>query len=498
MHKVLVIDSPARDAERFGRILAKDGWEATVCGSGAEAESLISEAKTAFAAALILWEIPGPPFGFDLLMRCRKVWPEMPVVIVSGRLDASLAVRAAHLGARDFLEKPLDSERVLACLRRLLAERDPLSPLVEQVRKTILGESPKLLEMIEQVAKAIPHEDRRVLLIGESGTGKEMIAQAIHQQGPRAKAPLVAVNISAIPGTLIESALFGHEKGAFTGAVNHHVGYLEEAGGGTLFLDEIGDLELPLQVKLLRVIQENEFRRLGGTKTLSFSARIVCATNRDLAVVVNEGSFRRDLYHRIAEFTVQVPPLRERIGDLKLLLDHFLAKYRGARNVRFARETLTILRSYPFPGNIRELENLVKSGLIECDGEVILPHHLPLQSMGAFLAPQNQTASQTPAASAANDEANEQPPSRNQAAQKLIEELSRLLPANWLELGYRESLQPYERAFDRIYLQHRLERARYNVSQAAKDAGVDAKTFRKRWKDCGLPSLSAGEEEADG
>lgn len=495
MYKVLVIDSPVRDAERFGRILTKDGWEATVCGSGAEAESVISETNAAFAAALILWEIPGPPFGFDLLMRCRKIWPEMPAVIVSGRLDASLAVRAAHLGARDFLEKPLDSERVLACLRRLLAERDPLSPLVEQVRKTILGESPKLLEMIEQVAKAIPHDDRRVLLIGESGTGKELIAQAIHQLGPRAKTPQVAVNISAIPGTLIESALFGHEKGSFTGASAQHVGYLEEAADGILFLDEIGDLELPLQVKLLRVIQENEFRRLGGKKTLPFRARIVCATNRDLAVVVNEGGFRRDLYHRIAEFTIQVPPLRERTGDLKLLLDHFLTKYRRARNVRFARETLTILRSYPFPGNIRELENLVKSALIECNTEIVLPHHLPLQSMGAFLAPTAEPISQPPTADAMSAE---QPVQRNQPAQDLVEELLRLLPANWLELNHRESLQPYERAFDRIYLKHRLERARYNVTQAARESGVDAKTFRKRWRDCGLPPLSAGEEDVNG
>lgn len=494
MRKVLVIDSPARDAERFGRILVKDGWEATVYGSGAEAESVISETKTPFAAALILWEIPGPPFGFDLLMRCRQIRPETPVVIVSGRLDASLAARAAHLGASDFLEKPLDSERVLACLRRLLAERDPLSPLVEAARRTILGESPKLLEMVEQVAKAIPHDDRRMLLIGESGTGKELIAQAIHRLGPRAKAPMVAVNISAIPATLIESALFGHEKGAFTDAANQHAGYLEEAGCGTLFLDEIGDLELPLQVKLLRVIQENEFRRLGGAKTLSFTARIICATNRDLAAGVNEGRFRRDLYHRIAEFTIQVPPLRERTGDLTLLLNHFLTKYRGARVVGFARETLTILRSYPFPGNVRELENLVKSALIECEGDAILPRHLPLRSMATFLAPQTQTVSQPPAEA----QALEQPPRRNQPTQNLAEELLRLLPTDWLELGYRESFQPYERAFDRVYLQHRLERARYNVAQAARESGIDAKTFRKRWKDCGLPPLSVGEENADG
>lgn len=491
MHKVLVIDSPARDAERFGRILVKDGWETTVCESGAEAESVISEANVAFAAALILWEIPGPPFGFDLLMRCRKIWPEMPAVVVSGRLDASLAARAVYLGARDFLEKPLDSERVMACLRGLLAERDPFSPLVEAVRQTILGESPKLLEMVEQVAKAIPHDDRRMLLIGESGTGKELIARAIHQLGPRAKAPMVPVNVSAIPGTLIESALFGHEKGAFTGAVNQHVGYLEEAGCGTLFLDEIGDLELTLQVKLLRVIQENEFRRLGGATTLPFTARIICATNRDLAVAVNEGSFRRDLYHRIAEFTVQVPPLRERAGDLTLLLNYFLAKYRGARAVRFARETMTILRSYSFPGNVRELENLIKSALIECEGDAILPRHLPLQSMATFLAPRTQTASQTLTANVETAEL------QNQFPQKLLEELLRLLPMNWLDLGYRESFHPYERAFDRIYLQRRLGCARYNVTQAAKEAGIDSKTFRKRWRDCGLAPLGAGEENAD-
>lgn len=490
MRKALVIDSPERDAERFGRILAKDGWEVTVCGSGAEAESVISETETPFAAALILWEIPGPPFGFDLLMQCRQTWPETPAVIVSGRLDAGLAARAAYLGAGDFLEKPLDSERVLACLRRLLAERDPLSPLVESVRQTILGESPKLLEMVEQVARAIPHDDRRVLLIGDSGTGKELIAQAIHRLGPRASAPLIAVNISAIPGTLIESAIFGHEKGAFTGAANQHAGYLEEAGRGTLFLDEIGDLELPLQVKLLRVIQENEFRRLGGAKTLPFMARIICATHRDLAAAVNEGSFRRDLYHRIAEFTVQVPPLRERAGDMALLLNHFLAKYRGARAVRFARETLTILRSYSFPGNVRELENLVKSALIECEGDTILPRHLPLQSMATFLSSRSPTASQ---ALAANDE----PTRQNRHTQKLVEELLRLLPANWLELGHRESLLCHKRAFDRVYLQSRLERARYNVKQAARESGVDDKTFRKWWKDCGLPPLGAGGEEAD-
>jgi DNA-binding NtrC family response regulator len=176
------------------------------------------------------------------------------------------------------------------------------------------------------------------------------------------------------------------------------------------------------------------------------------------------------------------------------LLNHFLSAYRGAREVSFARETLTILRRYPFPGNVRELENLVKSALIECEGNAILPRHLPLRSMATFLEPQNQTVSQPQA----EDQVMGQPAARNQPAQILAEELLRLAPTDWLELGYRESFQPYERAFDRVYLQHRLERARYNIAQAARDAGIDAKTFRKRWKDCGLPPLGVGEENADG
>ncbi len=479
MRKILVVESSARDAERLQALLTEEETEITRCGSGAEAERLLT---AAFAAAFILWEIPGPPFGFTLLARCRHDWPEMPVVVVSGMLDAALATRAFALGARDFLEKPLESERVKSCLRSLFAEQDPLSPLVVRLRREIAGDSPALLGALKQIAKVIPHSDSNVLLIGESGTGKELFARAIHHSGPGAGKPWVAVNVGEIPPTLIESALFGHERGAFTGALELRKGFLEEAQDGVLFLDEIGDLDVTLQVKLLRAIQEREFRRLGGTRALPFAARMVFATNRDLAAAVNQGTFRRDLFHRIAEVTIQVPPLRERKGDVDVLLNHFLELYRGARPVRLARETLTILRSYPFPGNVRELQNLLKAALIECEGEAILPNHLPLRSMSAFLA------------SPDGDEPKIEP---GQAHEELFMELSASLPENWMELPRREAQQHYERAFDRVYLRRLLERNRYNVKRASEAAGIDPKTLRKRWEDCGLGPLRAVDEKSD-
>ena len=494
MSKILVVDNSLLDTQRLQHLLAKEGLTSEVYLSGAEANDALYERAEGFLAAFILWDLAGRVSGFDLLIKCHRIWPAMPIVVMSSTLDAAMASCAVALGARDFLEKPLDSERITSCLKTLLYERDPTSPIVMQLRKNIIGESPALMATLKQVAKVIPHESSRVLIMGESGTGKELLAKAIHQLGPRASRPWVAINIGEVPSTLVESAMFGHEKGAFTGAADRHVGFLEKARDGTIFLDEIGDLELSLQSKLLRVIQEKEFHRLKGSQALTFEARLVCATNRDLATAVNQGTFRRDLFHRIAEVTIQVPPLRDRESDIDLLLkhflDYFLDLYAIDRPIRIARETRTILRSYPFLGNIRELENLVKAALILCEGDTILPQHLPLQSMGTFIA---GTSNSPPA----DQPPSVQEPRRSRQLQELIGGLIQSLPEEWLELKYRDALASYVRAFDRIYLKEKLEKWRYNVTQAAKEADLDPKTFRKRWRNGGLPSLDDDKEGTD-
>lgn len=485
MDKILVVDNSARDASRLQQLLVAEALTAEVCHSGVEAEQALKENSDGFAAAFILWDLIGPVSGFDLLSECKQLWPEMPVVVMSDAIDAAMATRAYVLGARDFLEKPLDSKRLLSCIRTLRAERDPLSPLVMKLRERVLGESPAILATLGQVAKAIPHSDLSVLLTGESGTGKELLARAIHDFGTRANEPWVAVNVSAIPATLVESTLFGHERGAFTDAKELRIGVFEEAGRGTVFLDEIGDLDTTLQTKLLRVIQEKEFRRLGGKQQLKFRARLVSATNRDLAEAASRGTFRPDLFHRIAEVTVRVPPLRERKKDVDLLVRRFLDRYRGERTVSLARETVAILRSYPFFGNVRELKNLIKAALVESEGDVLLPQHLPLQNMNSLLHTREQKGE--PSQDAPDDS----------PLKALLISLTHALPPDWTRLTYKDARSLFLREFDRVYLKHKLERWRHNITQAAREAGVDVKTFRSRWRESGLPPLEHDRERAD-
>ncbi|HXD30614.1 MAG TPA: sigma-54 dependent transcriptional regulator [Pyrinomonadaceae bacterium] len=483
MSRILLIESDRSDAENFKSLLGGKDYDIVWCDSTMEAEKVIAAAQPGdFAAAVICWEISEPRIGFRLLQLCRSVLPEVPVMVISTTLDAAMATRAHALGARDFLEKPLYPEELNTRISSLLADETSRSPLLDEMRETIKGNSPSLLAAFRQLAKVITRDDLSVLFIGEPGTGKELFAQAIHQLGPRKAKPWVAINIAAVPDTLIESQLFGFEKGAFTGATEPRPGVFELSSEGTLFLDEIGDLDLSLQVKLLRVLQEKTFSRLGSSSPRSFKARVVFATNRDLTQSVNNGTFRRDLFDRITEVQVHVPSLRERHDDVILLFEHFLKIYGQGRNLGYARETISILKSYPFPGNVRELQNLVKGAVIECDNDIILPNHLPLERMGAFL----------------DNGQPEEDAGEEILPCELLAELRRLLPADWLEREYREAIQPYERAFDRIYLSHLLKRHRHNVTRAAAAAGLDGKTFRKRWKDCGLPSLTASEESPDG
>jgi two-component system nitrogen regulation response regulator NtrX len=493
MQTILIADNSPRDKKRLSELILNAGMMVEVCDSGAALAAHLENKGRDWAIIIILWELPGPPFGPELLARARRSSPDVPIIVVSDALvDATLATRAFALGASDFLQTPLEPDRVRSCLDALLKHDNADTSPIDRLNNKILGNSPALQATLRQLAKVSQHHGTRVLLFGESGTGKELLAQGLHDLSPDPKAPFIAVNVAAIPKELIESALFGHEKGAFTGASELHLGYMEEAGVGTLFLDELGELDLSLQAKLLRAIQEKKFRRLKGTKELDFKARLVCATNRDLAFDVKQGTFRRDLFHRIAEITIQVPPLRQRSGDIDLLLKHFLRLHGADRKISLARETLSILHSYPFPGNVRELENFVKRALIECDGELILPQHLPLPTMGVFLD-QEVPPGQFPEIDAVSDAKGVR---YDDKYQDLFRELNSSLPQNWGDLPYKQIVEQYQKAFDRVYLQRLIERHRHNLTKATRAAGVDKKTFAQHWRAAGLPPLRAEGEES--
>jgi DNA-binding NtrC family response regulator len=484
MFKVLVVDNSAEDAEALRGLLAEEGAQVVVCRDGGAAKPVIEGHAGGFTVVFMLWDVADPAFA-ETLALLRHRWPETPVVVMLEEFTYELARRALELGATDVLQKPLDAEKVMDCYHDFLPRDD--SPLMAKLRERILGESASLLDALRRLERAIPHANLNVLLLGESGTGKELFALAIHDFGPRPHAPFAPVQVSAIPKDLFESHMFGYEKGAFTSADRQHIGYFEQAGDGTLFLDEIGDLPASVQVKLLRVIQEREFWRLNGKEALLFDARLVCATHHDLPKEAGRNEFRHDLYQRISEIVIYVPPLRERKGDIELLVRHFLNKYKGEREVAFADEALKILCGYPFPGNVRELENTVKTALIACNGKIILPRHLPIQSMNALLPNAGATES---------DEATDAP--RLDHIEPLIGELARSLPIEWLTLPYREATKLYNQAFDRIYLRNMFDRHRHNLKAAAKASDLDPKTFRKRWRESGLPTLKGEDEPPDG
>jgi DNA-binding NtrC family response regulator len=481
MFKVLVIDSSAEDTELLRGLLAEEGAQVVVCRDGTVARSVIDGHADGFRAAFMLWDVADPAFA-ETLALLRHRWPETPVVVMIEEFTYDLAARAFGLGAKGVLQKPVGARNLKACLRELPPARDHSSPMMVKLRERIHGESASLLAALWQLTRVIPHADSNVLLLGESGTGKELFARAIHEMGPRPDAPFVAAQVSAIHEHLFESEMFGHEKGAFTGADKQHIGLFEQAEDGTLFLDEIGDLSAPAQIRLLRVIQEKKFRRLSGKEELPFKARLVCATHHNLPEEVRHKKFRLDLYQRINEATIHAPPLRERKGDIEVLARYFLRIHSGERQAAFADETLKILCGYPFPGNVRELENIVKSALRACVGEIILPQSLPMRIMNDLLRDPPVTTS---------DKATEAP--NLDHIEELMDELARSLPAGWLTTAYREAARSYNQAFDRVYLRKMLERHKHNLKAAAKASDLDPKTFRNRWKQSGLPPLGGDE-----
>jgi two-component system, NtrC family, nitrogen regulation response regulator NtrX len=360
---LLLVDDDANTLASLSRAFRLAGHEATVCDNAARAAELLH----AGSFDLILSDVVMPgKSGLELLQDLKNGGIKTPVILISGQANIEMAVKATKLGALDFLEKPLSTDKLLVTienalrLSRLEAENRELKQRLGKHR--LVGSGPamqKLLAQIERVAAS----ETRVCIIGETGTGKELVARAIHEKSPRRDAAFVTLNCAAIPSELIESELFGHEKGAFTGAGARHVGKFEQAEGGTLFLDEIGDMPLAMQAKLLRVLEEGEIERVGAEKALKVNVRVLVATHRNLEELVNKEAFRRDLFHRIYVFPLVLPPLRERPEDFAELAAHFakqVAAQNGWKEKAFSGEAVAELQRYSWPGNVRELRNVVE------------------------------------------------------------------------------------------------------------------------------------------
>jgi DNA-binding NtrC family response regulator len=326
--------------------------------------------------------------GFGVLRAAKELDPELPVVVMTAYGSIQDAVTAMREGATDFLAKPVDPDHLLLMVERAIAQRRMMAEYIllkEEMAERrgaprIIGEDAKLRHVLQQLHRAAA-TDATVLLEGESGTGKELFARGLHALSPRADAPFVAINCAAIPDTLLETELFGHEKGAFTGAVARKAGRFELAHRGTLFLDEIGDLPLALQAKILRALEEKRFERVGGTQSLHVDVRVVAATNRNLKQRVAERQFREDLFFRLSVFPIQIPPLRERSQDVVILARHFVDRFCRDLNKRpltLSTAALDELNTYSWPGNVRELQNCIERAVILCDGDTIQPRHLNL------------------------------------------------------------------------------------------------------------------------
>ena len=364
---LLIIDDEANTLASLSRAFRLAGHEVTVCDQPARALELVKSRSF----DLILSDVVMPSKdGIVLLEEIKALGVATPVVMMSGQAHVQMAVRATKLGAIDFLEKPISTDKLLLTLEnamrltRLERENRELRGTLGKHELVWRGEGmSRLMAQIERVAAS----ETRVCILGETGTGKELVARTLHQKSPRASGPFITLNCAAVPAELIESELFGHEKGSFTGASTRHLGKFEQADGGTLFLDEIGDMPLSMQAKLLRVLEEGEIERIGGSGTVKVDVRVIVATHRDLAEQVRNGKFRQDLFHRIYVFPITLPPLRERRDDIPILIEHFqkqIARQNNWKPAEFAPDAVAELQKYSWPGNVRELRNMIERLLL--------------------------------------------------------------------------------------------------------------------------------------
>ncbi len=381
--RILVVDDETSMREFLGIMLSREGYRADTAADGVQALAYLQHT----ACDLVISDINMPRLGgLELLARIKEKWSETVVIMITAFSSTDEAVEAMKQGAYDYITKPFKNEEIRLIIKNAL-ERRSLRQENQQLKKELgqrysfaglIGKS-REMQVIYELIEKVAASRANVMISGESGTGKELVARAIHHHSERRERPFVPINCGAIPENLLESELFGHEKGAFTGATQQKPGLFEVADGGTLFLDEIGELPQMMQVKLLRVLQERELRRVGGTRNLPVDVRLVAASNKDLAGEVARGAFREDLFYRINVVPLHLPPLRERRGDIPLLLEHFYRQLTGKETLRVSEGAMRRLLDYPWPGNIRELENVVERSMVLDQGDELREESLPPQ-----------------------------------------------------------------------------------------------------------------------
>jgi two-component system response regulator HydG len=394
LKKILVVDDDTAHRMMLHAILSDEGYTVAEADDGTTAVNAVKEEFY----DLILMDVRMTEMdGIEALDEIKTISPGIPVLMMTAYPSVPPAVKAMKLGALDYLTKPLDTDELRLRIAKLLGHhtlKEESQYIKTRLSETsgLIGSSEKMQQVFETLALVAP-TDTTVLILGESGTGKELVADAIHANSERVDKPLIKVNCAALPETLLESELFGHEKGAFTGAISRRKGRFEVADGGTIFLDEIGELPVSVQVKLLRVLQEQQFEPLGSSKTTTVDVRVIAATNRNLEEEITQGSFREDLYYRLNVFPIHVPPLRERKEDIQLLAEFFLTKYNEKHKHQikgFAPRSIDLFMRYDWKGNIRELENTVERSVILCREDSITPQHLPapIQALASELGPE--------------------------------------------------------------------------------------------------------------
>jgi DNA-binding NtrC family response regulator len=441
--------------ESSARLLGLAGHQCVTTTAGHEALALLESQRP--EVLLTDLKMPGME-GLELMRRAHQLDPDLPVIVITAFASIESAVGAVKEGAFDYLPKPFTANQLRVAVDRALRQRElrlENRNLRQQLQETlglesIIGRSPAMVHIFELIKKAARSE-ANILVLGESGTGKELVARAIHANSERASQPFVPVDCASLPEHLLESELFGHEKGAFTGAVKTKSGLIEMADRGTLFLDEIGELPLALQGKFLRALQERKIRRVGGTGLLDVDMRVVSATNRDLREEVAKGRFREELYYRINVIAIELPPLRERAGDVPLLAHAFLKKYARGQPLTLDEAALAALEAYAWPGNVRELQNVIERACVLTDGTAVRPRDLPDYVFRRQRAPDARPA---PAADC-------------------------LGPQSRTDLPLKQAKEQWMETLEGSYLRELLERHRGNISAAAKAAGIDRKTFHR-------------------